>query len=572
MKLQFHISSQSEFPLRGFLIRETSPSQWIMALQGLGFKADEVRLLPVPGTTPNSIWACLVIVEKVLTKEEVGKYELFQEVFPNLFIPAGTRISPDLTPRDRERLFPTGAYCFHPEVGLAELDASFRIADLIELPEKDKTQVRTPSAGENFPDTIQSFQVIPLPPEELMEKMGKKALPPKEVKEDKALSPIEQIRLFLYENLFLKSKVKSKSKTGQNKELRGWAKKLFSRLGRYKKPGGSVEEQVLNDYEDLADRNRKELDKLLDLLDKKPDEALYYAIPLDDQGTGRGHGKSAYRFGKRWWHLNLEDERGYGSGSGVMNSSYNQLSQKYRKMAADFQKKREYEKAAFVYLKLLKDPQSAAGALKEGKMYQEAAVIYEGKCNNQAEAANCYEKGKMYEKAIELYKRVGKMEYVGDLYQQLGKEEESQKAYEAAANDYLRQKKYLLAARVYREKIKDLDRGQTTLHTGWKKGDQKARHCLDQYLGNIPDLTDKKREIRKVLQEDVNDANSKVFLTVILKEYVKRNDLESFLREMSYELIAYRAKGDPGVLKFLKTLNPENREAVKDIVRFKTLK
>lgn len=565
MKLQFHISAGSEFPMRGFLIQNSSPRNWVKALQELKIEGADVQLFPVPGITPNSVWACLVVAKNTLTKELVGRHELCQQVFPNLFISPGTRISPDLTIKDRERIFSTGTYLFHPAIGLAELDPAFQIGDLIHLPDPKGLKIQAPLEGEFLPERIKSFQVIPIPPEELIERMENKVVPPLEKKESKPLSFIEKAKLFLYKHVFLKQG----NRGAQSTEMKTWSRKLFAKLGLFEGPPEKVEDQAIEDYEDLAKRNRDEMDKLLDLLDNKPDEALYYAVPLDENATGRGSTKGTYQHTRRWWDLSYRDGNRLSSGGGAtLSDSYDQLSQKYHKIATDFVEKAEFEKSAFVYLKLLKDPFNAAKVLEKGAFYQEAAAIYEEKCNLLPEAATCYEKGKMYEKAIELYESLGRHEQAGDLYLRLNRHEEGMQAYGIAAQEYERFGKYLLAAKLYQDKVNDLKSAQMALHTGWKKH-LKARECLDKYLNNIPDPNHKKHEIQRVLKEEVDDANAKTFLLVILDEFDKGNELETFLKEMSYQLISYRSKSDSGVLKFLRRLSPENDGVVKDIIRYK---
>lgn len=118
--------------------------------------------------------------------------------------------------------------------------------------------------------------------------------------------------------------------------------------------------------------------------------------------------------------------------------------------------KREYEKAAFIYLKLLKDYHAAASCLKQGKMYEKAAHVDLKFLKNDVASAECFEDGRIYDRAIELYEKSEKFEKAGYLYLELGDRVSADRSFNIVIANYLSKSKYIKASLVSKIKLRDL--------------------------------------------------------------------------------------------------------------------
>ena len=112
----------------------------------------------------------------------------------------------------------------------------------------------------------------------------------------------------------------------------------------------------------------------------------------------RGSGNAEFGFGRMLSDFSLFGATpGVGGGTVIIpDDKLDMLRQNYRNMATDLIAKGEYEKAAYVYLKLLKDISSAAHTLEQGGLYKEAAYLYHQKLRMLQKAAECYELAGLY--------------------------------------------------------------------------------------------------------------------------------------------------------------------------------
>jgi tetratricopeptide (TPR) repeat protein len=332
--------------------------------------------------------------------------------------------------------------------------------------------------------------------------------------------------------------------------------------------------EMLRDYKDLEERNQKELDRLMKMLEKDPLNALKYAIPLDESGTNRGRSydsEGEFKLSRIWSDFSLfGSSSSSGGGGGNINlgdNAYNRLQEQYNKTAEQLIKQGEHQKAAFVYLKLLKNPYRAAEVLREGKRYQEAASIYLKYQKDELQAAACYEEGRYYKEAIPFYIKHNKHEKAGDLYQLLGEREEALGQYAKVTQELEHKGQYLEAAKIYRDKMQQPDRARSALLLGWKTKNHPVE-CLTRYLQPLDDQT-AWQEAQRIYHEDVSEQNRQQFYQVLKNESPRRVETQEEIREMSYQIISVESKRDPSFIHELKYLNPKDKQLVKDTIRFK---
>lgn len=573
MELSIKPSPINRYPLQGILIRDTSAKAWLGAVKDMELALQDIRLFPIPGTSANSLWGCLVLCHTKPDPRLAGKHELCQMVTPKLLIPERAMLHPALSIHETDKLFPEHLHLFHPEFGLVELTEELDLKALLAEPELRSFHVARPEKPVFIPGQVRSFRIKPLPPEEVLKQMEENLFPQSEELPKDELTPMERARLSFYEFLYGKDKDDKEGKGLPAEGTEGIGKlgeKLGMLLDSIIPRNSRLSERIQKDFEELKRRNQEEIEKLMELFRNNPEEALKYAVPLDEHGSVRGGQSMEFNLSKRWSDFSLAHfQVGSGSGTGSVDLSdhYQQLQKQYNDTAEDLIRKKDYHKAAFVYMKLLRNVHKAASTLEDGMLYQEAATIWLKHANNKQKAAECYEKGRMTDEAIELYKELKQDEKVGDLYVSINKRKEANVHYDLVVEDYRSKDQYLKASIVAREKMLNGPGSQDLLMEGWRK-QKDAFNCLNNYLNNIGDVKVLKQEIDNIYSKEITDSNSPVFLQVIKHEYHKHKALEEPIREMAYGIVASQMAHNKSIVNELKEFNKNDKEIHKDLMRY----
>ncbi|MFN3382102.1 MAG: hypothetical protein ACK41O_21795, partial [Runella zeae] len=487
-----------------------------------------------------------------------------QLVYQHLFIPEKTTLSPLFSEGELRKILKNNLHIIHPEFGLVELTEPLNWKNVLKSPSYQSSKVIQPPAQVFIPSQIKSFQIVPLSIENLIEELTKEVVPNTEQMRNIPLNVFEKIKLNIYKSLLSYNKdtsINSVSTIKNNKSLENL-------LGRFL--GEKWLNEAHHDFEALMERNQKQLDKLIDLLKNNPNEALKYAIPLDNEGVSRGQNDGQFNLSKRWFDFSLFGNSFVASGDSnilLEADAFQKLQQQYRQTAEALITQKEYKKAAFVYMKLLKDNFLAAQTLEKGKLFQEAAALYL-KNKNTHLAAQCYEKGNMIQKAIELYIELGENEKIGDLYMSIHQPQNAIRYYEKLAAHYQQNCQYVKAALVYKNKIKKPALGQNILLEGWRSNHD-AFNCLNNYFSNIEEPTSLMKSIQKVYSSSVNARNSEIFLKVISHEFKKHSSIADDIKEIAYKIIAEHATIYPHIVTELKAFEVSDNQLIKDILRFK---
>ncbi len=557
------------FSLGGILIKSPSVNEWMKEIQYLKFDLNDIKLFAIPNNRPNSVWGCLVVIEKQIHISDVGKHELCQKITHNLYIPEKSILFPPLSIYEVNTLFQNGLHIMHPEFGLVELTEELNIQSLISEPIMKSYYVTKPEPSVFIPKEIKQFQIKAIPNEEVLKNLDENIFPKKEKMKNDSLSLLEKGKLGFYKLLFKKNKpigkdaVSSIDKTGIWEKLESLIKSLALKEPKWI-------DNMQQDFEDLEKRNQKEVDKLLDLLKSNPEEALKYAIPLDDVGSTRGGVNMKLDLTKRWFDFSLigNNNTAHGSGAIDLGDNLQILRDQYNQTAQNLIREKQYHKAAFVYMKLLKNYYLAAQTLEDGHLYQEAATIYIKHGNNEQKAAECYEKGNMINDAISLYKELNQNEKVGDLYMNINNRKEAGVYFEKVVEEYKSRNQYVKASLIFKNKMNDTQRGQSLLLEGWRSS-KDSSNCLNNYFSNIDGIKHLKQEIETISKNDLTYKNSQAFVQVIQKEYAKKNELSDYIKEIAYEVIAKQINITPDIVSELKGFNKNDKELAKDTLRFK---
>lgn len=579
MKLNIKPGTENLYPIAGVLIKSPLANEWIKEIQLMGLSLSSVEVYPIPGRAANSVWGCFLIVNDKFDFKKVGKHELCQRFSPYFYIPERAMVYPSVSVPEIKQLFLNTKHVMHPAFGLVKLEEPLQLKGFIAAPTLTPQDILKPEDSIFIPTKIRSFQVRAAPIEDILDSFGTDIVPKREKFKDEPLNPVEKGRLKVYEKIFKKGK--KGDTAGEGTEKTGGVEDVLAKFGKLLQgmsggKGDNVYDKMQQDFEELERRNKKEVDKLLDLLKNNPAEGLKYAIPLDEKGTSRGEEVTGgFDLSMLWKHFglfgNTMNTRSNSSGGGgtfeLPDDTFLKLRQQYRDTAEELLRQKDYKKAAFVYLKLLKDYFLAAQTMEKGEHYEEAAAIYLKYLNDKLKAAECYEKGNMTMKAIELYIEIEKNEKVGDLYRKLNDEEKALIFYQKVVDIYLSKHQHLKASFMYRNKMYKEYEAQTVLLEGWRKRKDEF-NCLNNYFSNIKDTKLLKKAIDDVYAKDVFSSNRVSFLKVLEYEYKKKNEIAAHIKEMAYEIIAAQVKVYPNVVNHLSVFTDKDKEVVKDTGRF----
>jgi hypothetical protein len=575
MQLSLKPYDKNIYPLGGILIKGVSIVHWIKEIQAVGLSLSAVSTYPIPDLIPNSIWGCLVVATLEQKKIDIRGNMYYQVIDNLLFIPEKAILFPKLFPEEIQKLFLNKPHLFHPELGIVELLEEINWQKYITTLKQSSVEATKPEPPAFIPKQIKSFQIKPISVEETIKKMEDKEFPQQEKLKDEPLTPLEKAKLYFYRQLFQKTKTSytkdNKGEKIEKTDLLHTIENVKDFFSTHKDTHWS--EEMQKEYEDLERRNQSQIEQLLEMLKKNPQEALKYAIPLDSGGTTRGgESSSPFELFKRWSNFSLFDTPSNQSGTGTTNLGdkvFYDLQTQYHRTAEGLIQQKDYRKAAFVYMKLLKNYLLAAQTLEKGELYQEAASVYLKYLTNKEKAAECYEKGKSIEEAIAIYKELEKYEKVGDLYMQINQKRNAEVSYEIVVGKYTDKKQFVKASLILRNKMQDGARAQEFLLLGWRQKED-AFNCMNNYFANIKEIKELKQEIQNIYDFEVDSSNESIFLQVLKHEIEKDEALIPTVRKIAYEIISKQLPANPSMVSELIPFNKKDKRVVKDTIRYKS--
>lgn len=563
MEIQLISLPKDQFPACGFFIEGADLELWLTTLNAMNLDPTGLEMYALPSSEANVVWGCIVLMNAAQLPKELGRLTTAHHISNKLIIPEKTTILPELTTYDLETLFGGERFVYHMDFGLVKLEEPLSLGDYVRIQDSGTQHTMKPIPFAAIDPQIQSFRVEATPLEEIQAEL--EANLTRETLKNKPLNFGEKARLKLYQQ-FLNIKEGPDGTVNIEETTVSALDKLSKLLGL---DGPDVTDKVMEDYKNLMDRNKKEVERLMDMLENNPEEALRYAIPLDEHGYSRGEQEMEFKMQDRGSDFSLFGRLTGGGGGGNVNlgDEYFKLQQQYRRSAEALEKKGDFEKAAFIYLKLLKDYAGAAETLRRGKRYEKAAYVYTKYLKNELLAAECFEEGLIYDKAIELYRKHNKLEKVGDLYTVQGKQMLANKAYQEVIDDYLQQSQHIKAALLCKKKLSDLLQTQQILLDGWKSSGD-AYSCLCMYFSNIPEADEAWDQLTYIQSHHVTHKNDVTFLQVLKNEYTVRYTNKLKIRELGYTLISQLLERNAISSTELLAFNDKDKRLSADTMRY----
>ena len=237
-----------------------------------------------------------------------------------------------------------------------------------------------------------------------------------------------------------------------------------------------IHEWAKKNWKNIADARQRELNRLLDMMDKDPLQGLRYAIPLSGFEGRRGQSSPGWKLGKRNLTLGGNSQGGHAvDGWDIDYQTQLALERKYRQAALNETAAGNHDRAAYIYGELLGDWGTAAKSLSEAGRHREATAIYLNKLNNPHLAAAALEKSGLLDQAAEQYLNGQNFVKAGDLYLQMEQESRARQCYSDAI---AASKDPIVTSRLYFEKLSDSDSALLVLEQQWRTGKN-----TQKYLG-----------------------------------------------------------------------------------------
>jgi len=336
-----------------------------------------------------------------------------------------------------------------------------------------------------------------------------------------------------------------------------------------------LEEWAKKNWKQITDARQRELDKLMELMDKNPEQGLRYALPLNGHEARRGKAAPSWTLGMN--NLRLGSSQGGGAVDGwdLDYQTQLRLEKQYRKAASDAEANNNHERAAYIYGELLGDWAAAADALIKAGRHRDAVAIFLHKLSDKNRAARALEEAGLTLQAAELYLELKKFEKAGDLFFELHQEERARDLWQEAvdqANDPLEK------SRILHTKIGNLPAAIKILDESWRKGTQ-TKACLKaqfKLLLQNDDLSPLHRLIEDFGQASTSTLAEieKARLAVELKNNVLEKDFHPALEELVLNLSSKNLLQNPTsksgheLLAQLKLMQEDDHLLARDTTRF----
>lgn len=578
MELKLYPSAKNNYPLQAIHIKGESILHWIEELQEMVIDLNKVKVYPLPGLTLNSISGCLVIFNQIDRDIDIRKNSWCQQIGDRLFIPQYTKTIPVMSDEEANSSLSRFPHFLHPELGLIELDEEVDWLSRLETGKEVSTLQTKPANSIQIPSRISNFRISIVETDKLdsiLNKIEKDANVDK--LKNEPLSSTEKLKLAMYKKLFNNTAPEDLDESDIEYSQILKMGRVFSSL--FKNAQGSADNnwynKLIENYQQLENKNKSQLDKLLDLLKNDPQKALDYAIPLDEGGTSRGQNLGEYQMSKFANNLSslsaLMSPNWRTSGGGyysMEDDAIFQLRKQYRESAEQLIRDKKYLEASYIYIKLLKDYYAAAKMFKDARMHKEAGDIYKNLLKDTLTAAECYETGKLYKEAIEIYKTHDKLEKIGDLYLLINNRKEAEKYYTMEIDNYVANKQYMKAADITLNKMNKFASAQSMLFKGWTEYADPL-NCLSKYFSNIIEEKERGKEIKRIFQENLETNHKKLYLSIMQDQFKKSETLQELTKDIAYQIVADIITDNKDVASELIAFNPKDAQLKKDSIRYR---
>ncbi len=253
----------------------------------------------------------------------------------------------------------------------------------------------------------------------------------------------------------------------------------------------------------IESRRNSAIHRLMEMLERNPEEGLRYALPMSDD-VFRGISKPGTDLLRR----ELRWTSGGGSGSAdpwtLEQKVREKLRAKYLELALQEKRMGRFERAAYIYAKLLGDYATAAAVLDQGKLFREAAAVYSTRLNNPLMAASCLRKAGDFEEAIRIYREQEAFLESGKMLEELEQRDEAKVDFRLHVATCCRRRKWTEAADCLVDRLDATEEAVELLQKQWPQGVDNEE-CFKKTLQILQQSDQSSRivdQIRRLVQDE----------------------------------------------------------------------
>ncbi len=463
------------------LIRGNTSELWLRELSAWPGDPLRLRLYIVPASLRDRSPAGLLVVPTDGSlPPPTSRLQHYACLADSLYLPVNSQLAAAIRPEELHQLLVWPVSLLHPTIGLVGFDDrdAIDIASLIEPPKQRDTLWNGANPGLPQAPPLHSVQLLPASAQELLME-GRDEIASRDpgmLPADPAAGTDEQGFADKIQYSVLKALAALRRKEPASADAGPSNQAAAERSGLW---------QWVNDrLAELDNLRQREVDRLLNLMERNPDEALKYAVPLANPYQYRGQAKPTGTLRSQEIDFNLAHLGGGQATDAwqVDQAAYRRLRDHYLAATRRELNLRRYRRAAFIFAHLLGDYHAAANALEQGGHYQEAAMLYRDHLHRPLAAAACLQKCGLYEQAAKIYVDEQHFEQAGDLYMKLDEGERATACYRHAVAALISSRlDYIGAARILHDKLQCPDEALTTLLSAWPEANQGER-CLQLWF------------------------------------------------------------------------------------------
>lgn len=558
-------------PAAAFL-EGSDPVAWLLEISRWGLPHERLRCYALPRSLQTVEPAGLLVVfQQAADAKQADPKNPYQALGGKLYVPADAEVFPAVNEAEWPALLTWDVQVLHPHIGLVGFHHSDAL-DLSTLPQFGPSRPADWGLAQNGISPRPPFrhiEVRQIKTDDLIQSLRK----------DEGTKPLSD----------LSPKKPSETPAALDGLRRYLLTRALAATGRYRDNFGnpnrpndgndwlaSVEQWVQRQLDAIVNKRRSEIERLLDLFNRDTDEALRYALPLEDPYAKRGTAPPSTALGPRSTDFSLGNIGG-GSASDnwtLEDKHLRDLRLKYHAAARKAIADGDFRRAAYIYAHLLHDYNTAASALRQGGYWREAAALYKDHLGNLPAAAECLEMGQLYWEAIEIYEKLARHEKCGDLYLLTGEAEKAAAAWEKHIEAALRNDDYMDATRVLLEKTRDPERAKNLLLEAWTKPSKQAEPCLRRYFHTVAETEREQLPLRvqEVAQQHTVQPQQRGQLLQALLHLAEQRpgaDVMDISRHIAYGIVSELAeRGDKHKLFLLQKFLPDDRLLAGDASRF----
>lgn len=555
------VRSPDTHDISAWLLLTGDTNEWLDCLLNWPGLRNNHRMYVLPtGPGNRTPWALLVPCEA--HHQPLAPHAIPYRSIGPLYLPADQTLFPRVSETEIAGLVSAPLAIWHRAIGMlpVEHDEVIGLQDLVDLRLQSRANWLQAVPPENESLPLLAITADPAGPQDALSSLadGIGDAKPKDMPGSEKESKLGRMLRDRAERGL--SQV-AKGSSGESRGMKGW---MQNRLG--------------NVREKLETRRRDELQRLIAMLEKDPDEGLKYAIPFGG-GAPRGAATPGSELGEHDTDFDLNNLAGGDPGDAwtVPLDMQHRLLQTYRELANRELRIGRVRRAAYILAELAHDYSQAASVLETGKQYREAAGLYRDHLERPLEAARCLIAGGYLSEAIPIHESVGNHGVAGDLYTQLGQMAQATAAYKEAIQREIGQGNIVTAASIYETKLQNVEEALELLQQAWPTTRQ-ALPALREHIALLGRLG-RHAETMEIIQSVVvhasghmRDSETANVLADIASAYPDRAVREVAADQARLLLSRYLVGSDLSTVRLavqtLRRLSPDDNLLQRDATRF----